>query len=55
MTPLNLRNNLLRAAKIAARNHFLQAWILQYMSFTLPVERQVEITTLLAFRHPISA
>jgi histidine triad (HIT) family protein len=52
MTPSRLRTDLLRAAKFAARNPLLVAFILNHLPFTLPLERLSETATLLAFHHP---
>jgi histidine triad (HIT) family protein len=50
-----LRTEILRAAKLAARNPVLLAFILSHMSFAVPVERLYETATLLAFHHPAAA
>jgi histidine triad (HIT) family protein len=55
MTPSRLRIELLRAAKLAARNPALVAFIVSHLSFALPVERLNETASLLAFRHPTPA
>jgi histidine triad (HIT) family protein len=55
MTPSRLRTEILRAAKYAARNPFLVVWVLNHMSFALPVERLHETPGLLAFYHPSPA